>query len=193
MPIPWTGCWLWTGGFHGNRPCIMDDAPKQKTRLASRVSYELHKGPIPKGMCVCHTCDIPACVNPAHLWLGTTQENTADRDRKKRQWHPVGELQGGSKLTWEQVSEIRSSTKSGKDLSAIYSVSQGTISNVLNGNKWRVNQYVRTHFPRNKKITDEQASAIRLDTRSGRKIAEEYEVSQALVSLIKRGRLRKCQ
>jgi len=62
-------------------------------------------GQIPNGMCVCHTCDDPKCINPAHLFLGTNQENTKDRNNKQRQARGLD--QAFCKLTPEKVIEMR--------------------------------------------------------------------------------------
>jgi ribosomal protein S27E len=97
-------CWLWTGGTykfgHGNF------ITHNKKTGAHRFSYEIHKGIIPKGMYVLHTCDVPACVNPSHLFLGTHEDNIIDMAKKNRG--------GGSKLTIEQVKDIRRLIDEGK-------------------------------------------------------------------------------
>lgn len=75
-------CWTWTAGVEQDGYGILW---RGKTYLrAHRVSWELAHGPIPEGMNVLHRCDVPACVNPAHLFLGTQQDNVADRHAKGR-------------------------------------------------------------------------------------------------------------
>lgn len=83
------GCWLWRGTVHHTGYgvlTIMDESrPHGKYQVrVHRLSYEMAKGQIPTGMCVCHACDTPLCVNPAHLWLGSQIENQADATKKGR-------------------------------------------------------------------------------------------------------------
>ena len=77
-----TDCWEWQGGKQNiGYGMIRDD---NKMRTTHRVSYEEHKGPIPKGLCVMHSCDNPICCNPDHLSLGTHKQNTQDMMSKGR-------------------------------------------------------------------------------------------------------------
>lgn len=80
-------CWLWTGSkdFRGYG---VVSAEKSK-KLAHRLSYELHIGPITDGLFVCHHCDNPPCCKPAHLFLGTNADNVRDAV-KKGQFHGNG-------------------------------------------------------------------------------------------------------
>lgn len=77
-----TGCWEWRKKWRRKGGYGIFVIGK-KRMIASRVSYELFKGPIAEGLYVCHACDNPPCVNPDHLWLGTNQENQQDRFDKK--------------------------------------------------------------------------------------------------------------
>lgn len=77
-----SGCIEWIGGKDPNGYGRFSLSGKGD--YAHRASYEIFKGPIPTGLCVCHKCDNPRCVNPDHLWLGTQTENIKDRDAKGR-------------------------------------------------------------------------------------------------------------
>lgn len=126
------GCWEWRGfcaqpGGYG----------RVGYKLAHRVSYELHRGPIPEGHFVCHRCDNPPCINPDHLFLGTPAENTADAVSKKRMaW---GERAGAAKLTAGAVREIRALHAEGArptQLAARYGVTHSAINFIIRRRTW---------------------------------------------------------
>ena len=79
-------CWEWQGNRdqYGYGVIFYNG----KLAKAHRLSWTLHFGNITDGLCVCHHCDNPSCVNPSHLFLGTHQDNAKDRESKGRGWHP---------------------------------------------------------------------------------------------------------
>lgn len=79
-------CWLWTGGR--NPAGYGTFRYQNKMHLASRMSLVLIRGErIPSGAIVCHSCDVPACVNPHHLWIGTQKDNIRDMHKKGRDYN----------------------------------------------------------------------------------------------------------
>ena len=104
-------CWEWTGGkMRGGYGSFKDDGGK--TVYAHRISWAINCGRIPKGLCVCHHCDNPNCVNPSHLFLGTDKDNKQDSMGKGR--HAKGEIHGSAKLTEEDVKLARQIYADGK-------------------------------------------------------------------------------
>lgn len=90
IPVTESGCWLWDGYCMPNGYGVVRDDERTKI-LAHRASYAVHNGPIPKGMNVCHSCDVPSCVNPSHLWVGTQADNLDDMTKKGRRYFKYGE------------------------------------------------------------------------------------------------------
>lgn len=109
-----------------------------KTVLAHRYSYEMHHGPIPKGLVVMHSCDNPACVNPSHLSVGSFKENTAQMNSRGR--HPrrglKGETSPQAKLDEAAVRVIRQSEKSHAALARQFGCSGESIRKVRAGLTW---------------------------------------------------------
>jgi hypothetical protein len=132
-------CWLWVGNKRPNGYGVIQEAGRQsKTLAAHRVSYEMHKGPIPDGLVIMHSCDTPACVNPDHLSVGTYRENSADMIAKgrKRTVAPLGTSNGKAKLNDELVRYIRQSEKNAASIARELNLSGNCIRGVKSGRTW---------------------------------------------------------
>lgn len=98
-------CWDWIGAINQSGYGSFSNMGK---RVGShRFSYELHNGSIPEGMFVCHSCDNRRCVNPAHLWIGTNQDNIDDMYSKGRDYHIEGELVLNAIFTDAEAARLR--------------------------------------------------------------------------------------
>lgn len=129
-------CWFWVG----NR-CDLGYGIFQNQK-AHRVSWEMHRGPIPKGLKVCHRCDVRCCVNPDHLFLGTQADNVRDMVEKGRGVSvPLhGERNPQSRLTAEQVREMRriraANGTSYRLLGEMFGVTTMTAHRAVTGRSW---------------------------------------------------------
>jgi len=125
-----SGCWVWTN-------CVDKDGYGvfwfgNKNMRAHRFSWELYKGEIPANFVVCHTCDNPSCVNPAHLFTGSQKDNIKDMHNKKRHI-------GNRKIDKFTASKIRTDISSGLKTRAIsekYNISIHIINNIKYNNSW---------------------------------------------------------
>ena len=133
IPVTESGCWLWTGA--GMRYGAIKN--KGEIFYAHRISYEMHNGKIPKGLCVLHRCDVQACVNPEHLFLGTKKDNAVDRMNKGRGYRPIGEKNIKARFTEDEVRKIRTSSKTIEELADHYDVTDSCIYQILNRITWK--------------------------------------------------------
>lgn len=125
-------CWNWTACKVRGYGVLWHDGNNKR---APRLAYFLAHGEIPSDQVILHSCDNPACVNPAHLSLGTSPENTADRHRKGRDVR--GERQHLAKLTDDVVRAIFQDTRSGPEIAAAYGVNRSTVNRIRRGETWR--------------------------------------------------------
>lgn len=130
-------CWVWTGSKNqtGYGMINVEGTP----RLVHRIVWRELFGVITPEQFVCHRCDNPSCVNPAHLFLGDYQINSDDKISKGRhRWGLLrGEKHGGARLSREIVQAIRASAENGVVLARRYGVSTSHVSDIRRGKVWK--------------------------------------------------------
>jgi hypothetical protein len=132
--IPGAGCWIWLGSMTSTGYGRWHAKPKDKNIKAHRLAYTLFVGPVADDIGVCHRCDVPLCVNPAHLFLGDQKANMGDAARKRRT--AAGDRHGRKKLNAEQAAEIRKSTDTAKQLMRLYGISHAQVLRIRRGVNW---------------------------------------------------------
>lgn len=120
------GCWLWAGSM--KRRDYGGFSLDRKVIGAHKAAWILFRGPIPDGKHVLHRCDVPSCVNPAHLFLGSMTDNMRDMVMKGRA--------ATAKLTPAKVLEIYRSGDSVAVASARYGMHPNSVSNIRTGRTW---------------------------------------------------------
>jgi len=135
-------CWNWTGCLRRGYGIFWFNGTD---RRAHRYSYIIHH-PLTfdllehPDICVCHKCDNPKCVNPAHLFLGSNADNMDDKMEKGRSADKKGEKNGRAILTETQVREIRSRYLAGisrRQLEIEYGIKKTTIYKIISRKSWK--------------------------------------------------------
>jgi len=132
-----SGCWEFDGGkSKGGYGALTLNNHNIK---AHRVAYELWVGPIPEGLVVRHfVCDNPPCINPDHLRVGTTKDNSQDMVRAGRGYKVKGSLRSNSKLTELEALAIKNNTtNTQKQLAKLYGISASVVCSIRTGTSWR--------------------------------------------------------
>lgn len=143
-----TGCIEWTG-FRTKRGYGVIGVNNRVIR-AHRIAYEIAFGPIPRGLCVCHSCDNRACINPEHLFVATHAENMKDMADKGRAnnapailaargKHKLGENHHATKVTANVVTLMRDMKRGGntlREVSARFGVPMATVQSIVTGRTW---------------------------------------------------------
>lgn len=136
-------CWLWTAAVVAKYGVFTTDdlLPSGRRRMAKahRFSWELANGPIPDGLLVCHTCDVPLCVNPGHLFVGTYSDNKRDQGAKGRNPDLAGERNPNARINAEQAREIRglAYTEPARVVGERYGIGVQTVYDIWLGRGWR--------------------------------------------------------
>ena len=134
-------CWEWTGSRDQTGYGLLKaEGNRLRTVRAHRVAWEVTFGSIPEGLWVLHHCDNPPCCNPAHLFLGTNDDNQADRIAKGRGPNHHGQRNPNARLTASDVEQIRELVAAGhthRQVARQFGVNRSTVGYVVAGKRWR--------------------------------------------------------
>ena len=140
IPEPNSGCILWLAGLtEAGYGRVRWDS---RAQLAHRLSWIDENGLIAGGLHVLHKCDVPACINPAHLFLGTQADNNADMRRKKRSSDgrprpsSRGENNGHAKHSEKLMLAVKRASGTYKQIAETYGVSETSVGYVKRGIQW---------------------------------------------------------
>jgi uncharacterized protein YerC len=190
-------CWNWTSGKDRNGyGSFRGKAGGRVYQRAHRFAYALIHGDIPSGMCVCHSCDNPPCVNPEHLFLGTDGDNMNDKISKGRHRAAFGEDAGKAILTESQVRAILIDPRPHTAIAADYGVKGATISSIKCRVSWsHITDIEPVHAVRvshrkgvSDKITPEIVIGIRASNESYSTLAQRFGVSISTICDIRKKR-----
>jgi len=198
-PIEWdidsNGCWIVKSHWinRDGYPMYRFDG---KMNSMSRYIWQELFGEIPEKIEICHKCDVPRCINPEHLFLGTHEENIRDMKEKGRADKTKknkGQFVPMAKLTNEQAYRIFTDNRSAKEIATEYRISVSSVRMIKRGNTWR-SVTGKTPVKSNQKspirLKQEQIFLILQDSRRHKTIAAEYGVSRSTISTLKRRKAR---
>lgn len=196
-----SGCWEWIGPVEKDGYGVFSATWNGTAyKRAHRFSWAFHNlSEIPEDMVVCHKCDNPRCVNPDHLWLGSTLENNSDRAKKGRNHVQSGERSNAAILTESQVRSILSDSRPYAEIAHAYGVAMTTISGIKNRVSWAHLEDVTIvkakrgsgsgNRGKSDRITPEIVRHIRTTSDRGVDLAVQYKVSPQLIAAIRSKRL----
>lgn len=202
VPVTESGCWLWAGA--AQRTGYGNFWNGKRYECSHRASYRMFVGDIPDGLWVLHKCDVPCCVNPWHLFLGTPKDNSMDMASKGRNRNGCKTVRGikhpFAKLTDEQVIAIKQSTFTNKQTALKFGINESTVERIKSGRAWahidveskkgRGKAYGERHHKA--KLTSQIVQEIRdlaAGGRSGGKLASQFGVHKSTIYKIISGEI----